>query len=638
MSIYLRLSLFSACILGCLPTGHVQGEAAGTDSDSDTSGDAESTGVPAEDDASGTSGAVPDPVMTVTGSSDAEDLPEAPVLTLGFSAIKQFDFAWSPSAGARHYQLIEQGGEAGEVVLADELLGTSLSLAMPLHLQAGASYVLRACNQSGCSDSEAVRVTSAMVAAVGYLKASDPDKNDYFGASVALSVDGETLVVGAPLESSCASAVNGDSSDDGCTEAGAAYVFVRAGQTWTQQAYLKPFNPGPQDQFGSVVAISGDGEVVAVGAWDEDSGASGIDGDAGDEGAPTSGAVYVFARNGSGWSQQAYVKPSNTKPEAWFGASLALSEDGDVLAVGAPGESSSGTGVDGIQTDSAAPGSGAVYVFAHGEDGWSQREFVKASNAEAEDGFGAAVAVAGDGRTLVVGAPGEDSGVAGEDDSPHDNAAPWSGAAYVFTADDGEWSQRAYLKAWNANAGDFFGGVVSISQDGQTIAVGAHREASAAAGIDGDESDNSLPDAGAVYLFARAGESWARQAYVKAPDAAGDHFGESVTLSADGSTLAVGTRWEDGADVGVGGDPTNNSRDNSGAVFVYRRTPSSWQLQSYVKSPNSDASDGFGVALALSGDGTTLAVGTPDEASLATGVGGDQSDNSGPRTGAVYLY
>ncbi|PCC70613.1 FG-GAP repeat-containing protein [Nannocystis exedens] len=635
MSIYLRLSLFSACILGCLP----QGDAAEVDLDPETDGDGESTGAPEADDTSSTTGAAPEPVMTVTGSTGAEDVPEAPVLSLGFSAIKQFDFSWSPSAGARYYQLIALGGEAGEVVLADELLGTSLSLAMPLHLQAGASYAVRACNQSGCSDSEAVRVTSAMVAAVGYLKASNPDKNDYFGTGVALSEDGETMVVGAPLESSCAYAVNGDSSDDGCPEAGAAYVFVRAGQTWTQQAYLKPFNPGPQDQFGSVVAISGDGEVVAVGAWNEDSEAVGIDGDGDSEGASDSGAVYVFARNGSGWSQQAYVKPSNTKPDAAFGASLALSTDGDVLAVGAPGESSSGTGIDAIQTDSAAPGSGAVYVFARGEDGWSQREFLKASNAETEDGFGAAVALAGDGRTLVVSAPGEDSGVAGEDVTPHDNAAPFSGAAYVFTADGGEWSQGAYLKAWNANAGDFFGGAVSISQDGQTIAVSAKREASAATGIDGDESDNSVPDAGAVYLFARAGESWARQAYVKAPDVqTGDRFGESVKLSADGSTLAVGAPWEDGTDVGVGGDPTNNSREDSGAAFVYRRTPGSWQLQSYVKSPNSDAKDRFGMVLSLSGDGTTLAVASFDEASLAAGVGGDQSDNWGPRTGAVYLY
>ncbi|MFZ6182545.1 integrin [Nannocystis pusilla] len=637
MSIYLRFSLFSACILGCLPSGQVQGDAAEIDSDTDTSGDDESTGAPVEDDAASTSGELPEPVMTVTGATD-EDLPEAPVLSLGFSAIKQFDFTWSPSAGARHYQLLEQGGEAGEVVLADEILGTSLTLAMPLHLQAGASYVVRACNQVGCSDSEAVRVTSAMVAAVGYLKAGNPDKNDYFAASVALSADGETLVVGAPLESSCASAVNGDASDNGCTEAGAAYVFVRTGQTWTQQAYLKPFNPGSQDQFGGVVAISGDGEAVAIGAWDEDSGAFGIDGDAADESAPTSGAVYVFARNGSGWSQQAYLKPSNTKPDAWFGVSLAFSTDGDVLAVGAPGESSSGTGVDGIQTDSAAPVSGAVYVFARGEDGWSQREFLKASNAETEDAFGASVALAGDGRTLVVGAPGEDSGVAGEDDSPHDNAAPFSGAAYVFTADDGEWSQRAYLKAWNADASDFFGGVVSISRDGQTIAVSADREGSAAAGIDGDETDNSVPEAGAVYLFARAGGSWVREAYVKAPDTEPDRFGTSMALSADGSTLAIGAPSEDGADVGVGGDPSNNSRKDSGAVFVYRRTPGSWQLQSYVKSPNSDEKDRFGLALALSGDGTTLAVGTSDEASLATGVGGDQSNNSGPRTGAVYLY
>ena len=141
-------------------------------------------------------------------------------------------------------------------------------------------------------------------------------------------------------------------------DAGAVYVFVRSGSTWTQQAYLKASNTGINDQFGNSVALSGD--TLAVGAYKEDSPATGVNGDQAECCASDAGAVYVFVRSGSTWTQQAYVKASNTDARDAFGTSVALS--GDTLAVGATGEASAATGINGDQADNSASVAGAAYV------------------------------------------------------------------------------------------------------------------------------------------------------------------------------------------------------------------------------------------------------------------------------------
>ncbi|NJO82543.1 MAG: integrin, partial [Blastochloris sp.] len=141
-----------------------------------------------------------------------------------------------------------------------------------------------------------------------YLKASNTDTQDFFGSSVA--IDGDTLVVGATVESSRATGVGGDQADNLARGSGAAYVFVRVGGFWRQQAYLKASNTDTEDFFGSSVAI--DGDTVVVGSTGEDSGATGANGAGADNSARQSGAAYVFVRTGATWSQQAYLKASNT--------------------------------------------------------------------------------------------------------------------------------------------------------------------------------------------------------------------------------------------------------------------------------------------------------------------------------------
>jgi hypothetical protein len=129
---------------------------------------------------------------------------------------------------------------------------------------------------------------------------------------VAVSADGNTIAVGAPHESSSARGINGNENDDSAYNAGAVYVYRRSGSQWTRQAYVKASNAGAGDYFGSFVALSADGNTMAVSAHWESSAATGVNGNQGDNSLPQAGAVYVFTRSGTTWTQQAYLKASNT--------------------------------------------------------------------------------------------------------------------------------------------------------------------------------------------------------------------------------------------------------------------------------------------------------------------------------------
>ena len=404
-------------------------------------------------------------------------------------------------------------------------------------------------------------------------------------------------------------------------------MFVRTGTTWTQQAYLKASNTGAGDAFGSSVSLSGD--TLAVGAKFEASAATGVNGNQADNAATLAGAVYVFVRSGTTWTQQAYLKASNTGAGDEFGSSVSLS--GDTLAVGAPGESSAATGVNGNQTNNPASSSGAVYAFVRTGTTWTQQAYLKASNTGADDGFGSSVSLSQD--TLAVAAPGEASAATGVNGNQADNAAFQAGAVYAFVRTGTTWTQQAYLKASNTGTSDLFGRSISLS--GDTLVVGAPGEASAATGINGNQADNSAGGAGATYVFARTGTAWTQQAYLKASNTgAGDGFGFAASLSGD--TLAVGARFEASGSTGANGDQADNSASGAGAIYVFVRTGTTWTQKAYLKASNTGAGDGFGFAVSLSQD--TLAVGAKFEASAATGVNGDQADNSASSAGAVYMF
>lgn len=393
--------------------------------------------------------------------------------------------------------------------------------------------------------------------------------DDGFGTAVSLSADGNTLAVSAPGESSSATGIDGDQSDNSAIESGAVYLFRFEGASWLQEAYIKASNTDSGDRFGEAVALSADGQTLAVGAFGEDSNATGIDGNQTDNSAGGAGAVYLFRYDGTNWAQQSYLKASNTDSGDEFGWAVALSSNGKTLAVSAREENSGTIGINGGQDDETAEGSGAVYLFRNDDTAWSQQAYIKASNTDAFDTFGEAVALSANGQTLAVGALDEDSSATGIDGDQNDNSAGRAGAVYLFRLDGTDWIQAAYLKASNTEFSDLFGSAVALSADGNTLAVGAGLEFSGATGVGGDQNDNSAPWSGAVYVFGFDGMTWSQTAYVKAPNAETEDGYGKVVLSADGETMAVGAPPEDSNATGIGGDQGDNSAENSGAVYLY---------------------------------------------------------------------
>jgi hypothetical protein len=325
-----------------------------------------------------------------------------------------------------------------------------------------------------------------------YLKASNTGGADNFGSDV--SIYGNTIAVGAPLEDSNATGVNGNQFDNSVRDAGAVYVFVRSGTFWTQQAYIKASNPDQDDFFARSLALSGN--TLVVGANEEDSNATGANGNQGNDIVrPDSGAAYVFVRSGSTWSQQAYLKASNSGPVDFFGTDVAIS--GDTLVVGAEEEDSIATGVNGSQLEGAS-NSGAAYVFVRSGTTWSQQGYLKASNTDPGDEFGGSVAISGD--RVIIGARREESTATGVTGDQSNDDFDSAGAAYLFQRQGGIWFQVAYLKASNTGGGDNFGEDVAIS--GDIAVVGALGEDSSVAGANSPSPDNNTAeDAGAAYIF-----------------------------------------------------------------------------------------------------------------------------------------
>jgi hypothetical protein len=312
-----------------------------------------------------------------------------------------------------------------------------------------------------------------------HLFANDAAAGDQFGASVAIS--GDTIVVGAPEDNS---------------SAGSAYVFVRTGAAWSQQARLSADDASAHDKFGSSVGI--DGDTIAVGAEYDDTAAGNL-----------AGSAYVFARSSGSWTQQGHLFADNATQNDFFGTSVAVW--GDYVVVGAP------TAFAGV-----LGGAGAAYVFVRSGGTWSQQGYLYADAASVGDLFGDSVAILS--NTVVVGAPDDDTSSGGPD----------AGSVYVFTRGGSTWGQQAHLFADDAKPNDQFGGCVAIT--GNSVLVGAHYDDTAAA-----------THAGSAYVFIRDGGGWVQQDHLFAYDAeVEDYFGRSVAIS--GQVAVVGADFDDTAD------------------------------------------------------------------------------------------
>lgn len=276
------------------------------------------------------------------------------------------------------------------------------------------------------------------------------------------------------------------------------------------------------DKLGYAVALSGNTLVAGSRLTDNPSAA---------------GAVYVFTRSGSTWTEQQRIEASDKENNGFFGSSVDIEDD--ILVVGA-------TNAD---TDSVTD-HGGVYIYTRSGSTWTEQQKLEASDAQASDRFGESVSISGD--TLVVGAPYEDTG---------GNSA---GSVYVFTTSDGgsTWTQQQKLQASDPGSSIRFGYTVSL--DGDTLAVGRQY-------------------ADDAFVFTRSGSTWTQQQELSGSG----QFG--IDISLDGDMLAVGA-WNYDSD-GI---------NNCGAAYVFTRSGSTWTQQAIVKQSDPLAGANFGYRLALS--------------------------------------
>ncbi|MBI3426641.1 MAG: putative Ig domain-containing protein, partial [Acidobacteria bacterium] len=360
-----------------------------------------------------------------------------------------------------------------------------------------------------------------LIAQQAKFTAADGAAGDKFGTSVAVS--GDYAIVGAP-------------EDD--AQRGSAYVFVRSGSSWTQQAKLIAVDGVAADRFGISVSISGPTAVI---------GASGAD----SEGNVNHGAAYVFVRSGSSWSQQAKLAVSDGSQVSSFGFSVAVS--GDTALIGTPAYGLGGE-----------TSRGAAYVYARAGVTWSVQQKLLANDGAIGDNFGTSVAL--DGDTALLGAL-----------AANINAASDQGAAYVFTRSGATWNQQAKLFANDGASNDQFGGTVALSAD--TAVIGSRLS-----DVGGHSNE------GAAYVFVRSGAVWSLQQKLVAADGGdGDAFGVSVTVSGD--LIAVGS--DDYDLVGY---------QNQGSVYLFTRNGGVWNQQQKLRAADGAEYDHLGKAVAISGN------------------------------------
>ncbi|QDG49416.1 integrin [Persicimonas caeni] len=263
-----------------------------------------------------------------------------------------------------------------------------------------------------------------------YLKAANAGHEDWYGASVA--IDGDTIAVGVRQDDSDSTGVDADASNNNLEDAGSVFVYTRDGQSWAQQAYIKASNAGRNDSFGYKLALAGD--TLAVSAPGEKSGDSGVGADQNLDDLRT-GAVYVFTRAGTSWSQQVYIKaPNNVSSyNPVFGQSIDLSASGDTLAVGAVLEGSDAAGLNGNMTNfqQSHTDSGAAYTFTRNAGTWTHDLYIKAPNSYGLQRFGQSLAISADADRLVVGAHHESGGSGGINGDMTDTSAGKAGAVYM---------------------------------------------------------------------------------------------------------------------------------------------------------------------------------------------------------------
>jgi hypothetical protein len=353
-----------------------------------------------------------------------------------------------------------------------------------------------------------------------------------------------------------------------------------------------PFGPMPTGLFGGVDATEVRLLGNEVGLGDEFGWSGAVSGNTMVIGAPfddelgtDSGAAYVFELIDDRWTQTARLLADDGSRADWFARWVRI--DGDLIAVGSPF-------FDPLQDNR---GSGAVYLFERGADGWSQVAQVLPDDPRPGIAFGYLLDIQGD--VLAVGAPGD--GVAVGD------VTPLGGAVYMFRRDGDQWVAEAKLQAPEPQQGDDFGGDVAL--EGNAVVIGAP-----------GTSIGTVFQAGAAYVYERNAIDWAFSARLQSPDIAQlGSFGAAADI--DAGVIAIGSVAEGGL-------------TDIGTVNIYERGAATWLLggstrdaQQTLVGHDTVAGDWFGFSVELRGD--LLAVGAPRRDHDTLGL---------VATGGAYLF
>jgi hypothetical protein len=323
---------------------------------------------------------------------------------------------------------------------------------------------------------------------------------------------------------------------------GAAYVFTRSGSSWTLQQKLVSSDGAANDSFGRSVAIDGDSAIVGASTDDIDA-------------AMDRGSAYVFTRTGTVWTEQQKLTASDGAAEDQFG--VAVSIEGDTALVGAHRDDIGG-----------AADRGSAYVFVRSGVSWSQQQKLTAADGAADDFFGFALSLSGE--SALIGAYSDTVG-----------GTISQGSAYVFIRSGTAWAQQQKLTASDGEPASSFGSSVAIN--GDTAVIGCH----------GDDIGSHLGQ-GSAYVFTRVGVVWSQQQKLTSSDGqTADGFGDAVAVYGD--AVLIGSISDD-----IGGDFTR------GSAYVFRRTGASWAQHQKLLAPDGEASDAFGTAVALTGNGALI--------------------------------
>ena len=359
----------------------------------------------------------------------------------------------------------------------------------------------------------------------------------------------------------------------GVVNCGAVYIYNRSGSTFLFKTKLTASDKAPDDNFGFSLKLNETGTVLIVGSPNND--ASGIN---------NAGAAYIFKQTSGTWSQVSKLIASDLASASYFGTAVAINAAGTVVFIGAPGNNSNGQ-----------VGSGTVYVFAANPN-WTQTYKLFAANTYAAAEFGGAISLNASGTVAAIAAPNQRVGM-----------SDGSGAVYIFTFTT-TWTQTAEITAASAQPGGRFGASVSITDAGTSVLIGAPNL---------DDLGYAITDVGRAYLFSKNGSTWNEEKqFVNPSPIFGDQYGNSVAINSTGDKIFVSCYQAD-----------TDSKQNSGNVDLYAKESGAWVLKATNIASDGLPNDFFGRDIAINGYGSRLI------------IGANYCDNGGTTdVGAVYVF